>query len=101
MSEATIPLSALTCRYCEKEEVKQCMKCKRHFCVDHCSKISPNFCQDCFAEVTVIVDKYVKTSEEYDEKSDQVITHRSSARRIRLDGPDWVWYSTAIQLLSD
>lgn len=96
----------ITCAFCvdgaeSNPEVKACMKCTKPFCAEHASRISPNFCKDCFAELAVVIDKYTKVEEEYDEKSDSVVTHKQSCRRIRLDGPDFVWYSIAITLLTD
>jgi hypothetical protein len=102
MASASEPAVQLTsCAYCTNNNVKTCIKCQKVFCSEHASHISPQFCKDCFSQVTVLIDKYTRTTEEYDEINDSVETHKTSARRIRLDGPDYVWYSAAIQLLTD
>ena len=98
-----------TCVFCLAEippletalNTKTCIKCKRPFCPQHSSKISPNACHTCFSEFAVVVEKYTRINEEYNEKTDSVVSHTSTSRRIRLDGPDYVWYSTAIQQLTD
>jgi len=115
MADATIPLggtssnvneiqlqnSTLVCSYCPETTPKQCIKCKKPYCPNHASRLSPQFCQDCFKELSIIIDKYHKIEDEYDEATDSVIHRSSSCKRIRCDGPDWVFYNTAIHLLSD
>ncbi len=83
------------------EDTKHCIKCSRPFCPEHSSKISPNACKECFSEFAAIVEKYTREDVEYNEKTDSIITHKSTSRRIRLDGPDYVWYSLAVQRLTD
>lgn len=104
MATTTIPFGGtqtFICCFCPDSTPKQCLKCRRPFCPNHASRISPQFCQDCFVELTVIIDKYHKIEDEYDEETDTVIHRSSSCKRIRVDGPDWVFYTTAIHLLTD
>ena len=100
MSEA-VATPQITCFTCESTDVKSCIKCSKPFCAEHSSKISPNCCKDCFSEFAATVEKYTRIDEEYNEKTDSIVSHKSSSRRIRLDGPDYVWYSMAIQRLND
>lgn len=99
---------AIECAFCLAEakpeissDTKHCIKCSRPFCPEHSSKISPNACKECFSEFAAVVEKYTRIDEEYNEKTDSVVSHKSTSRRIRLDGPDYVWYSIAIQRLTD
>jgi hypothetical protein len=89
------------CTFCDDVNTRKCIKCQRFYCITHRSKLSPQLCQDCFASVQVIIDKYVKITEEYDEDTDTMVEHKSSCKRIRLDGPDWVWMSVAINQMND
>jgi len=97
----------LMCVFCtpgaEGTDIRICFNqtCGRAFCPEHSSKISPNCCKDCFQQLAVVIDKYTKIDEEYSEKNDCVISHKHSCKRIRLDGPDFVWYSIAISRLTD
>lgn len=86
-----------TCVFCEDDNTHKCIKCQRYYCILHTSRISPQLCQDCFVAVSVLIDEFTKVTEEYDEETDGVITHKSSCKRIRMDGPDYVWYAVAVQ----
>lgn len=104
----TPPILEIQCAFCLAEtksevslDTKHCIKCTRPFCPEHSSKISPNACKECFSEFAAVVEKYTRIDEEYNEKTDSVVSHKSTSRRIRLDGPDYVWYSLAIQRLTD
>lgn len=107
MSDSAAPVivgEIVTCTFCDGRidaDIKFCIKCSRPFCPLHSSKISPNCCQECFATFAFVVDKYTREDVEYNEKTDSITTHKSSSRRIKLDGPDYVWYSLAIQRLTD
>ncbi len=94
------------CTWCPMEdmgtkELKHCIKCTRPFCPEHASAITPNCCKECFADFAYVIKEHTKTDVEYDEKTDSLITHRSSGQRINLMGPDYVWYSIWIQHLTD
>ena len=82
-------------------ETKNCIKCKRVFCPAHASRITQDCCKECFAEFSVVVEEHTKVDTEYDEKSDSIVTHRSSGDRIKLDGPDYVWYNLTVSSLND
>lgn len=91
----------VTCSFCTVEEIRNCRKCKRPFCTNHSHRFSPDFCQDCFKNLTVIADKFTRTTEEYDHQNDQVVTRRESCDRLRLDGPDYPFLTMWIDKLSD
>lgn len=99
-NDNALPLT-VTCVFCGDNNVKTCIKCRRPYCILHASRISPQLCEDCFKTVSVVIDKYTKVSEDYDTATDSIVERKSSCRRIRLDGPDYVWYSVAIQQSSD
>lgn len=95
----------VTCAFCTENNTHNCIKCQKPYCMNHCSKISPQLCQDCFLAVSVIIDDYLKEDKEevYDEATDTVTTevHRRKCKRVRLDGPDYVWYNVFIQKATD
>lgn len=97
-NEVAVPL--IVCAFCTKEDIQRCKKCDRPFCIDHTSRFSPNFCQDCL-HISVTRDKFVRTVEEYDHTKDEMVVKRDSCDRIRLDGPDYVFYTKWINNLND
>jgi hypothetical protein len=98
--EPTIPL--LMCSFdCSSEETKECIKCKRLFCQIHSSRVSPNICQDCFKAFSLIIDRFERRVEDYDDKNDTVLTRKESCKRLKFDGPDWVFYTGWIDTLND
>jgi hypothetical protein len=108
MSEVISTVEYLSCVFCgpydgthEIPKTKNCVKCKRAFCPAHASRITQDCCKECFAEFSVVVEEHTKVDTEYDEKSDSIITHRSSGDRIKLDGPDYVWYNITVSSLND
>lgn len=81
--------------------LKVCLKCKQLFCPMHSARFSPNFCQDCFKNLTVILDKYIRSTEDYDSITDQLVTRKESCNRLQIDGPDYVFYTKWIHKLND
>lgn len=91
-----------TCFKCDiVDHIHTCKKCGNLHCHTHTSKISPLFCEDCFKEVTLTVEKYTKTEEDYDDVLDRVITRRNTCKVVRLDGPDYVWHLRWLQKATD
>lgn len=86
---------------CTETKIKQCFKCKRPFCATHAAKFSPNFCQDCFKNLQVVLDKYTRVTEDFDSITEQLITRRESCNQIKIDGPDYVFYTMWINQLND
>src|SRR6185312_977680 len=97
--EVAVPL--IVCAFCTKEDVQKCKRCNRTFCIDHASRFSPNFCQECFKNVTVVVDKFIRKVEDYDHTKDEMVVRTESCDRLRLDGPDYVFYTRWINQLND
>lgn len=96
------PKSILTCAFdCSSEKTKECFKCKRLFCYLHASRVSPNFCQDCFKAFSLLIDKFERRVDDYDEKTDSVLVRKESCKRLQFDGPDWVFYTAWIDTLND
>lgn len=91
----------IVCAFCTKEDVKKCLKCNRNFCPEHSARISPNFCQDCFKNLSVIIDKFTRTIEDYDHTTDSMVVKKDSCMQLRLDGPDYVFYTRWINQLND
>lgn len=91
----------VTCSFCTKEQIRNCRQCKRPFCTDHSHRFSPDFCQDCFKNLSVIADRFTRTTEEYDHQRDEMVTRRESCDRLRLDGPDYPFLTMWIDKLTD
>ncbi len=93
------------CKYCSpsdnNDNLQTCAKCGSTYCSSHTAKFSPRFCKDCFSNISVIVDKYTRIKDDYDEVNDVVVSNKSSCTRIRLDGPDWVFYTQWVSQLND
>jgi len=96
------PASLIKCVFdCSSEETKSCLKCHRNYCILHSSRISSNFCQDCFKNLSLIVDKFERRVEDYDSVTDTVTTKKESCKRLKFDGPDWIFYTAWIDKLTD
>jgi hypothetical protein len=91
----------ITCSFCTNEQVRNCRKCQRPFCTNHTHKFSPDFCQDCFKNVSVIVDKFRKTVESYDYQNDKVVVHKEECDQFRLDGPDYPFLTMWLSKLTE
>lgn len=98
---AAAPIILITCAFCTKEDVQKCLKCQRFFCPTHSCRVSPNFCQDCFKNLSVIIDKFTRTIEDYDHTTDSMVVKKESCTQLRLDGPDYVFYTKWINQLND
>ena len=86
---------------CMEQQTQKCRKCNRNFCVMHASRFSPNFCQDCFKNISIVEDKFSRTFEDYDLKKDKLSIRRESCTRWYMDGPDWPFLNLWIDSLSD
>lgn len=85
---------------CTEQDVKKCRKCNRPFCIIHCNNFSPNFCKDCFKDITVVADKFKRT---FDHIADNGQMYVKVEERLRyyLDGVDWPFVMPWINSLSD
>ena len=86
---------------CTEQNCKACRKCNRFYCIMHTNHFSPNFCMDCFNNLSIVRDKFEKIIKEYDENTDQVIVEKRSCTRIKLDEMDWPFLSKWIDLHND
>lgn len=86
---------------CTITDVKLCRKCKRAFCIMHANRFSPNFCKDCFKNLSVLEDKFKRTTEDFDTKTDKLIIKSESCTVYRMDGIDWPFFNPWIASLSD
>src|SRR5882724_8930247 len=90
-----------TCKFCLNEQTKVCIRCQSRFCTIHAAKFSPNFCKDCLTNLAATIERFQRTSTEYDALDDKLVTHTSTGTQIKIDGPDWVFYQAWIEQLSD
>lgn len=86
---------------CEEVKIRKCFKCGRPFCALHSAKFSPHFCQDCFKSLQVVLEKYTRIVEDYDDTTDTLTTKKETCDRIAIDGPDYIFYTTWINKLND
>jgi|SRR5580765_984776 len=98
-AEANVAL--VICKYCTEDKVKTCAKCKSYFCSAHAARFSPNFCKECLVNLTAVWEKFSKTTTEYDPVEDVLNTVTSGAKRLHVDGADWVFYSAWVDSLND
>lgn len=95
--------SIVTCAFeqCTELDTVNCRKCQRPFCIMHSNKFSPNFCKECFSNLASLEDKFTRTFEDYDDKTDKLIITRESCTRYYMDGPDWPFLQMWIDSLDD
>lgn len=92
----------LICSFnCSEQNVHKCRKCERPFCVMHSNKFSPNFCQDCFKNLSAVEEKFHRTFDDYDTKTDKLTIHKQTNTRYYMDGADWPFVQLWIHELSD
>lgn len=99
LSSESLPL--VICAFdCTEQNVQKCRKCNRPFCIMHCNHFSPNFCKDCFKDLSIIADKFKRT---FDHIADNGQLYVKTEERVRyyLDGPDWPFVTPWIDSLSD
>jgi hypothetical protein len=95
------------CSYCEaagevyRETPFKCLKCKTPFCEEHASPYSPRYCHNCLKQISVLIDKYVRELTVWNPRTEQWETERQACRRIRLDGPDYIWFTYHISQLTE
>lgn len=89
------------CKFCNSEDVRECLKCKSLFCAIHAARFSPNFCKDCLTNITAIWEKYNRSTTEYDPINDTLHVVTAGAKKLQLDGADWIFYSAWINELND
>jgi hypothetical protein len=108
-AEESLPLEAepCVCRACLRAnllteiKIARCGQCGKIYCVHFASSIDPSKCSDCLSEVTVIKEQVTKTSEDYDEKKDKILLSKSTAKKITIEGADWLFSQRKICSLSD
>lgn len=99
--EAVLPILRI-CNYCATQDsLKECIRCGKLYCFMHSATFSPNFCQDCFKNFGAVWDKFIRTTTEYDPVSNSVYHLTKSSDRVRMDGPDYVFYTRWINKISD
>lgn len=86
---------------CTEEKVRECLKCKRLFCIIHANRFSPNFCKECFTNLAVVEGKFTRTFDYYNEDTDEVIVTKESCTRYHMDGADWPFVVAFINKLTD
>jgi|SRR5215831_1467494 len=93
----------LVCSFdnCTEENVHKCKKCDRAFCVMHANIFSPNFCQDCFKGLSSVEEKFHRVFDDYDTKTQKVVTIKQTNTRYYMDGPDWPFLNIWIHQLSE
>lgn len=93
----------ITCAFdhCTEEEIKHCRKCGRNFCIMHANRFSPNFCKECFSNLSYVEAKFTQRIEDYNENTGQVTVTEKSRTRYYMDGPDWPHLKIWIDTLTD
>lgn len=86
---------------CTEQHTQTCRKCERHYCIMHANRFSPNFCMECFKNLSLIESKFTRTFEDFDIKRDKFVVHSESCTKYYMDGPDWPFLNAWIDSLND
>lgn len=102
-TEPTTDSKIITCVFnsCTEQEVRNCRKCSRPFCIMHSNRFSPNFCKECFSNLSCIESKFTRTTEDFNEKTNNLVITKESCTRYYMDGPDWPFVTAWIDTLED
>jgi hypothetical protein len=94
------PITICVFNSCTEQNVKNCRKCNRPFCIMHSNTFSPNFCQECFRDLAIIEGKFKRTFDHI--RDNGQLQHVEKTRtRYYMDGPDWPFVTPWIHRLSD
>jgi hypothetical protein len=85
---------------CTEQNVKNCRKCNRPFCIIHCNTFSPNFCKDCFKDLTIVSEKFKRTFDHIADNGQQYIKTEERTKWY-MDGPDWPFVTPWLDSLTD
>lgn len=85
------------------EEIKfsRCVKCGKLYCIHFASTIDPAYCVECLSDISLIKETITKECEHYDEKTDEVTIYKRRAKRIKLEGLNWLFMQRKIVSISD
>lgn len=100
-SQDTLKLATCVFDNCTEEQVNECRKCHRLFCVMHSNKFSPNFCQACFTNLSAVEEKFTRVFEDYDEKTNTVSVRTETRPKYYMDGMDWPFLGLWINRLTE
>jgi len=75
--------------------------CQKNHCVEHTSNVDLDKCSDCSEPVTVEVKKLSKTTTDYDEIRDEILSETHTAKAISFTGEHWLSNSVIISSLTD
>ena len=95
-----------TCRAClEKNLIEEvflarCATCSLIFCTHFASNIDPQFCTECFSDITLHKEVITKTYQ-YENADGEVAEYKRKARLIRLEGLSWLFIQRKILDMSD
>lgn len=78
-----------------------CPKCDKPFCIHFSSKVDPQYCVDCMSDVSVQTDTVSKVYEHYNEQTDRIVRYSRRAKRIKIEGQDFLFAQRRIKDMSD
>lgn len=78
---------------CTETNIKLCKKCNRPYCLIHANRFSPNFCKDCFKNLSLVEKKFQRRTEDFDEVNDKLIIKTESCTQYMMDGIDWPFFN--------
>ena len=81
--------------------IVNCPRCKTAFCLHFTSKIDPQYCLECMSDLSVTKEIVRKEYEFYNETTDKTTKYARRARRIQLEGLDWLFAQRKIPSMSD
>lgn len=81
--------------------LKSCAKCGIEYCLHYASSTDTNFCGNCLADFHVVETIETKTTEHVNAAGEVTYTRRQTAKKLTLEGTDWLFAAAKIPDLSD
>jgi hypothetical protein len=85
----------------ENVGIIKCSKCNTIFCYHFASAIDPQYCTECFGDLTVTKEIVTKEYVHYNEETDEITSYKRRARATKISGEDWLFAQRRIENISD
>ncbi len=82
-------------------KIARCVKCSKLYCSHFASTIDPHYCVECLSDITLFKETVTKEYERTDEDGNVTSTYKKHAKRVRLEGLNWLFAQRKIVSLSD
>lgn len=86
---------------CSEQNIQRCRKCNRPYCIMHANRYSPNFCKDCFSNLSLVEAKFERRHEDFNLKTNTLTVKKDTNTKYYMDGIDWPFVTAWIDTLTD